>query len=133
LFPTTEYPHDKIKLICEYSDKIDITFDKIFTEFFDNNLRNAFSHSQYYTSSDGDVEISKYSTPTLSSSSKSGKRAYNYNEIIDLYDKSRSYIKIFIKCYKKFIEPYMDGKAYLTLFGSINFDKKHGWGFVQSK
>jgi len=74
-----EYPYQKIELIIKESQKSNINFKEIFIEMFDGNLRNVFSHSQYFLHDTGGLEASNYLAPTSSKFMKSGKPTYNYN------------------------------------------------------
>ena len=120
-----EYAYDKIELIKKETSCIDIGFDLLYTELYNNQLRNAFSHSQYFIDKDGDLVISKYISPTTSKISKTSslKKHYRYKEIEDIFNKAIIYVKSFIEIYKNFLSEFTDGRKHTFLFGNIHFDK----------
>lgn len=126
------YPPEKIAGLSSELSKIEINIESVYGAFFDKNLRNSFSHSQYYLDPSGDL-INSHNIAHKSGgdNKKKVKRLYNFDEIQEKYDLSVIYLKIFIKVYKEFITDYMDGNSYETLFGPIEFDSKHGWAFTR--
>ena len=127
------YPQTKIDVLQSDLQAFKINLENVFKEFFDKDLRNAFSHSQYYLDLSGDLINSKnIAHKSLGGNKKKNvQKLYRFEEIQEKYDMSLIYIKIFIKVYKRFIKPYMDGKSHQTFFGPIEFDSKYGWGFTR--
>ena len=97
------FPSEKVELLRKKSAKIDLPLNDIYSQFYFKELRNAFSHSQYYLDSNG--------------------------RIVDIYNKSNTYIMSFLNVYGKFMSGYMNGDSYGTNFGKILFHQKHGWKF----
>jgi len=127
-----EYAYNKIKVIKKETSDIDIKFDLLYMEFYNNALRNAFSHSQYFINKYGDLVITRYLSPTTSKVLKktSQKSEYKYKEIKCIFNKAYIYIETFIKTYNNFLSEFMDGQAYPFLFGNIHFDMSSGkWVF----
>jgi hypothetical protein len=128
-----DYPIDKIELLVNESEKIGIPLKAIYSELFFNQLRNAFSHSEYFLDNDGGLNISKNLSPATSAIQKkpTQKTYFTSAEIQSIFNKSILYLKSFINVHKSYIEEFMDGKPRATLFGNIYFDEESGWGFVQ--
>jgi hypothetical protein len=123
-----KYPIDKIKVLKVESDKFEMPLDKVFSDFYSNTLRNAFNHSQYFVEQNGTFSISQ----SLSQFSQGNARGhYSAEAISHFYQKSLTYIKTFINCYKSHIKEFMDGEAHDTNFGKIEYSIPihNGWGF----
>ena len=127
------YPSQKIKCLQDIGHEINIDIESLYNKFFDSNLRNAFSHSQYYLYPSGDLENTKNISTTFSTTSKSKKvqSMYTYEDIECKFEMSLDYVRSFIKISKKSIKPYMDGNSHETLYGPIEFDSEHEWRFTQ--
>ena len=129
-----KYPSQKIKSLQSISHKIDINVENLYNNFFDKNLRNAFSHSQYYLDLSGNLINTKNIISTSSKVSNADKvqTMYAFEDLESKFEMSKAYVKSFIKIYKKSIEPYMDGESHETFFGPIEFDSKYGWAFTRN-
>jgi len=131
-----EYPHKKIELLIKESSKIGIPFEKIYSEFYLNYLRNAFVHSQYFLDKNGNFNISKHMLPKNLTVSKKPKKKihFRYDEIEVIFQKTLDYLESFINVYNSFNDAYKDGNSYETNFGRIRYYKdKHNWSFDKNK
>ena len=123
-----EYPIEKIEVLTEESEKLGIPLGKVFSEFYSNTLRNAFNHSQYFIEQDGTFNLSQ----SLSQFAQGNARGhYTAEAISHFYQKSLTYIKTFMNSYNSHIKEFMDGNAYDTNFGKIEYSIPihNGWGF----
>lgn len=129
------YAYKKIEIINKECEDTDVKLRLIFDELFKVQIRNAFSHSQYYLSPNGGFAISKYNSPTSSKvlTKAPNQNFFTYEEIHELFKKVNAYLDSFISIYKSYIDKYADGKPYKTLFGEVYFENKHGWSFYSKK
>ena len=130
------YTYKKIELLKKESENLGIPLEPIYDELYINQLRNAIVHSQYFfTDPLKELNISKHLSPSSSSVyQKSNKKSiFKFDEINDIFEKSVVYLQTFIKIYRDFNEPYMDGNPHQTLFGKIRFDSRFAWGFFSEK
>jgi hypothetical protein len=130
-----EYPSQKIEQIEKESQAIGIPMKQIYSEFYFNHLRNAFSHSQYFLDQDGGFNLSKNLSPITSAVHKKAtkKNYFKAEEIQAIFNKTNLYIESFIRNHMQFLERYMDGGYYQTSFGRIYYSQQYGWGFVQNQ
>jgi len=131
-----EYPSEKIDILVKESSKIGIPFEKIYSEFYLNYLRNAFVHSQYFLDKNGNFNISKHMLPTNLMVSKKPKKKihFRYDEIEVIFQKTLNYLESFINVYNSFNDAYKDGNSYETNFGRIRYyQDKHTWSFDKNK
>jgi len=130
-----KYPIQKIEQIEKESQAIGIPLQQLYSEFYFNHLRNAFSHSQYFLDQDGGFNLSKNLSPATSAVHKktTKKNYFKAEEIQAIFNKTILYVESFIRNHMQFLERYTDGKHYQTNFGSIYYSQQHGWGFVQKQ
>lgn len=130
-----EYPSQKIEQIEKESQAIGIPLQPIYSEFYFNHLRNAFSHSQYFLDQDGGFNLSKNLSPATSAVYKKATKNnyFKAEEIQAIFDKIILYIESFIRNHMQFLERYADGGHYQTNFGRIYYSQQYGWGFVQNQ
>jgi len=127
-----EYAYKKVKEIVKEGSALGLQFDSMYSEIYFNQLRNAFSHSQYFLDKDGDLIISRNISPTTSRIFKksSQKTHYKYEEIEEIFNKTLVYVDTFIGTYKKFLLEFKDGTSNPIIFGNMRFDKSTGrWLF----
>ena len=130
-----DYASKKIELINEKSAKLGIPLEPIYSEFYSNHVRNAFSHSRYFLTEDGEFNLSDWISPSSSQQAKKKTKPhfFNLSEIESIYEKAVHYLRIFEATYDKYITPYADGKAHASIYGDIAYNSMHGWHFVQAK
>lgn len=121
-------PFKKIEIINNNAKKAHLDLELLFEEFFDNRLRNAFDHSEYYIDDSGELSITAHISPTSSRVGKtiSGPKKYSFEDSKDKYDKRLQFLKSFINIYKKHVIEFQDGKSYPTIFGDVFFDSELG-------
>jgi len=120
------YPYDKINKIIKETTDIGLDFESIFAEIYYNNLRNAFSHAQYFLDNDANLILSQHLSPTTSGIFKhpNKKTSFKYIEIENIFNKTLKYVQVFIEIYEKFLSEYKDGNSYPIIFGKIKYDKE---------
>lgn len=126
-----EFSSQKVDLILSKTKELDIGAHATFESLFDFKLRNAFNHSQYFLSEEGDLQVTAYESPSSKKFGKSGKYLYGFMEIKQFYEFSRIYIRSFIKCSEEIIKPYMNGEPHPTLYGPLKYNTDHNWVFEQ--
>ena len=116
--------YKKIEIIKENAKNTNVNIAAVFEEFFDNRLRNAFVHSDYYIDNSGELSITEHLSPTSSRIGKkrSGPKIYSFEDAKDKYDKSLLFLKSFIKVYKSYVREFQDGNSYPTIYGDVFFD-----------
>jgi hypothetical protein len=115
-----EYPGQKIAEIQKLSARLKLRIGESFKKFWERDIRNAFSHSQYFLS-DNTFTITTGLLQIPRQSEK--KRAvYSYQDINKLYARAINFFYTFINTYKCYVRPYKDGNAYRIQLGSIRWD-----------
>src|SRR5208337_3498715 len=89
-----EYPNDKFKEIRDLAESVHHPIGDVISRIWDGVLRNAFSHSGYWLSTDR-VIPSKWLSPIsrkgpFKASSKPRSESYSFNEVRDLYRSART-------------------------------------------
>lgn len=108
-----EYPWQKIKYLSELGKKIGVDLSAIWNRFFHYELRNAFSHSQYFLrNKQGDVYLTSAVSPTTSAKKKLKKEFYNYKEVEGLYMAAIEFLNLFIGITNQYIAKYKNGDFY---------------------
>lgn len=124
-----EYPNQKITEIEKLSKQLKLTIGELISKFWQKDIRNAFSHSQYSLSSNYFV-ITRELSPISRKSNKpfSKSAAYSYQDIDKLYFCAGNFLSAFIDTYKYYTDLYKDGNAYRIQGGSIRWDMRlHRW------
>ena len=129
---TCEYPKDKIKEIQNLSEPKDLRIGELFGQLWRFDLRNAFSHSQYWLDGQyfvGTRQLSPISRDANTSPYKTMR--YSYDEIDALYQRAYDFLFAFDRFYESFIEPYQNGNLYKIQLGSIRWDDRGIWVFYR--
>lgn len=115
-----EHPEQKIAEIEKLSKRPKLRIGESIRKFWQGDIRNAFSHSQYFLS-DSSFTITR--DLLLFPRKLVKKRAvYSYQDIDKLYSCATSFLYSFIDFYKCYVSPYKDGKAHRIQAGSIRWD-----------
>ena len=120
-----EYPRQKIKYLNDLGKKAGLDLSAIWNRFFHSELRNAFSHSQYFLRNrHGDVFLTYAVSPTTRTNNTINKEYYTYGEVEDLYLAAYSYLEVFIEITKQFMAKYKTGDYYSIGrdLGPVRFD-----------
>ncbi len=121
-----EYPDQKIAEIEKLSRQLKLTIGDLIRKFWQKDIRNAFSHSQYFLG-DNFFTITR-ELSTISRKSLDKRAVYSYQNIDKLYFCANNFLSAFIDTYKCYIDPYKDGNAYRIQVGSIRWDMRlHRW------
>jgi hypothetical protein len=130
-----KYPSQKIELIAKESQQVGVTLGPIYSEFYFNHLRNAFSHSQYFLDEDGGIILTVNLSPATLAVYKQAvvKSSFKTEEVHSLFNKSLLYVESFERHHMHSLESFMDGCRYQTDFGQIYYSRHDGrWLFVQN-
>ena len=102
-----EYPWQKIKYLNDLGKKAGLDLSTIWNRFFHDELRNAFSHSQYcLRNRHGDVFLTSAVSPTTQTNKTINKEYYTYAEVEYLYLAAYSYLEVFIEITNQFMAKY---------------------------
>jgi len=105
-----EYPDQKIAEIEKLSRQLKLAIGEFIRKFWRGDIRNAFSHSQYFLS-DNFFTITR-DLLLIPRKSLNKRAVYSYQDIDKLYSCAVSFLSTFIDVYKRYISPYKDGNAY---------------------
>ncbi len=119
---------DKVFRIGEFSLAKELDFINVLSKLWCNDLRNAFSHSQYVISPTGYLLCSKWLTGVTGKSAESvrcirnGKVDFKFNDIKSYYDNSCNYFVQFRKTYMDFVKPYMNAERVKLHSGYVRWN-----------
>lgn len=124
----------KIELIKSRSAELGIPLESVYSDFYSNDLRNAFSHSRYFISGEAEFNLSDSFQVSKSDSADRKERPHFFNkeQIRSMYTNSIGYLHAFISAYDNFILPYADGNPHHSIFGRIAYNPQHNWYFVKN-
>ena len=119
-----EYPWQKIKYLSDLGKKIGLDLSAIWNIFFSRELRNGFSHSQYFLNASGDVILTSAISPTKRTNNTINKEYYTYGEVEDLYMAACEFLQVFINITKQYMAKYKTGDYYSIGrdIGPVRFD-----------
>lgn len=130
-----KYPRKKIDNIRKLSKPKGLLIGELFAQLWQFDLRNAFSHSQYFFGADyfvGTRQLSPISRDTKTFPYKTVR--YSHEEINTLYQGAYDFLLVFVQVYESYIEPYQNGKVYKIQTGSIRWDERGTWSlFVNGR
>jgi len=124
---TCKYPGEKIGELKELSKQKGLLIGELLKQLWQANLRNAFSHSQYFFGADYFVGTRQFSPISRDANTSPYKTVrYSHEEINALYQGAYDFLFAFVRFYKFYIEPYKDGRIYRIQAGSIKWWKERG-------
>jgi hypothetical protein len=115
-----EHPSQKIAEIEKLSRRLKLRIGESIRKFWQRDIRNAFSHSQYFLS-DSSFTITR-DLLQIPRKSVNKRAVYPYQDIDKLYSCAVSFLSAFIDAYKWYVSPYKDGNAYRIQVGSIRWN-----------
>ena len=123
-----EYPREKISEIARLSDEMELTVGEVLEDLWHGDLRNAFSHSQYFLASNYFVPTSRLS-PVSRKADRTPHpvKSYSYEEIHDLCKSAENLLTAFIDAYRRHIEPFKDGNPHRIQAGSVRWGEHGMW------
>lgn len=127
------YTEQKINELERLSSNLGLPTGTVLSNFWDNDMRNTFSHSQYIL--DGNRY---FSTRTLSPFSRASNKQlfssdidYPFAHINELYSKATGFLRTFVEVYKHYIMPFKDGENHHLQDGIITWDRRGRWVWQQ--
>lgn len=124
--PVLRYPLEKINAIKKLSNLHSLTIGDILFKIWQSDLRNAFSHSQYFWIGNT-FRVSNTISPLSRRDEDIDKTIFYTDEQINkLYDCASIYLLTFIDAYKCAVNLYKDGKPYKVHDGGIKWTK-YNW------
>lgn len=123
-----EYPKQKIAEIEKLSEQLKLTIGKVIRKFWQKDIRNAFSHSQYFLNGNSFLipgELSPISRKSNKPLSKSA--SYSLQDVRGLYLCATNFLSAFINTYKAHIALYKDGNPQRIQIGWIRWDGRWEW------
>jgi hypothetical protein len=124
-----QHPRQKIEWLVDLEAGTSGTIGDCLKRLWHNDLRNAFSHSQYFIENDGRLAMSKHFTGAMGhaagDASKESCHSFSYDEIEARYASAKAFFNAFCKEYKKAIGHYQDGNRQTIGPGqSIRWDRE---------
>jgi len=121
------YSIEKIKAIKKLSQNKTLTIEKYLHNMWQSDLRNSFSHSQYFWI--GDSFRGSNTISPLSRKDEDIKKTivYSEQEIEKLSNCASIYLLTFIELFKFALTPYKDGKVYKIYDGLIRWENRYNW------
>ncbi|MBK7378585.1 MAG: hypothetical protein IPJ03_06215 [Ignavibacteriales bacterium] len=125
-FPVLRYSLEKINAIKKLSNIHSLTIGDTLSKIWQSNIRNAFSHSQYFWIGNT-FRVSNTISPLSRRDEDIDKTIfYTEEQINKLYDIASVYLLTFIEAYKFAVNTYKDGKPYKVHDGVIKWTK-YNW------
>ncbi len=123
-YSVLRFPLEKINAIKIIADKIDLGIGNILLKLWKSELRNSFSHSQYYWMGNTFVTSKGLSPFSRRDSDLSNHYTISEDQIEELYSCVQGYLHIFIDLYKVIIKQFKDGKPHKIHDGFIYWESK---------
>lgn len=129
---TCKYPREKIVEIHRLSRPKDLLIGELLAQLWRPDLRNAFSHSQYFFGADYFVGTRQFSPISRDANTSPYKTVrYSHEEINALYQGAYDFLFAFVKVYESYIEPYQNGNVYKIQPGSIRWGEQGTWNLYR--
>lgn len=116
-----QYSINKINAIKKLANKKSLVVGEILYKIWQSDLRNSFSHSQYFFTEDYFC-CSNQLSPLSRKDSDVGKNNYLLEDVDLLNSCASAYLSSFIKAYKSAVDFYKDGKPHKIHDGYIKWD-----------
>ena len=120
---------EKIGCIKKYKLAQETGVTELLFKLWNNQLRNAFSHSQYAVHASGDFRFFSYGK-TPGEEAKNDKTVRSlfecvpYEEIKELCEEAVGYIDVFGEIYGSFMSPYKEMESVALGVGKVRYDKE---------
>ena len=122
-----EYPREKIAELSRMSKKLDVQIGTILDHLWQVDLRNAFSHSQYFWMGEILTTTSSLSPLSRKKERKRNNPSFTAEDIERLYQGASKLLYYFEEAYRITIEPFRDGNPHLVDSGWIVWNSQSGW------
>lgn len=120
-----QYPRERVKEMERLSQQTSMSLGKLLSGLWQNDLRNAFSHSQYFLGGNAltsSRSLSPVSRPRVGIRERSP--SFTFVDIEDLYDRAVELLSGFIEQYKESVHVYKNGELHKIQKGWIRWDTK---------
>jgi len=123
-----EYPGQKIDQLAELSERARMSIGDILRRMWRKDVRDAFSHHQYYLHDNGDFAGTRDISPISHQGAPgAGKNVSVTNEeIAALHQAAEAYLSSFIRAYSSTIQPFQDGRPWRIGSVQVQWDKNLG-------
>jgi len=130
-FPVLRYSLEKINAINKLANKHSLIIGDILSNIWQSDLRNSFSHSQYFWMGNT-FRVSNTISPLSRKDEDIEKTiVYSDEEVDKLYNAASIYLLTFIEAFKFAIKPYKDGNPHKVHDGFIIWTK-YGWKWANN-
>jgi hypothetical protein len=122
---------EKINAIKKLAKKCSLTIGDVLSNIWQSDLRNSFSHSQYYWMGKT-FRVSNTISPLSRKDEDIEKTiVYSDEDVESLHDAASIYLLTFIEAFKIAIAPFKDGNVYKVHNGFIKWTK-YGWKWANN-
>jgi len=124
-----EHPIEKIEELRREDATVESGIGDMLKRLWSSDLRNAFSHSQYYIQNDGALLATRRFAGVTGETVTTGTQRNEFftkEQIKTFHDGALSYLRTFIDCHKQSIQPFKDGGFHSveTSGGQIRWDEE---------
>ena len=126
-FSVLRYSIEKIHAIKNLSKKNSLSIGENLYKLWQSDLRNSFSHSQYFWVGNSFCGSSTISPLSRKDEDIEKSIVYTEQDIEILSNCSSTYLFTFIELFKFAIKPFKDGRVYKIHDGLIRWDENFNW------
>jgi len=129
-----QYPGQKIDQLARLSKELRMSIGHILRRMWRKDMRNAFSHAQYYLHDNGDFVGTKEISPISHDGGPGQGKTVSVSteEIAAVHRAAERYLSSFIRAYKSSIEPFQDGLPHRIESVQVQWDNTRGiWLWAQ--
>lgn len=129
------HPGDRIECLKVLTAALQKNIVSALNSLWSSDLRNGFSHSQYFIEPDGSVILSQHHTGVSGTTSAHALKQNPYfphEDLLEMYLSARRYLYAFVTQYRALVDPYKDGAHYdIGLSAAVTWNRdQQCWDYV---
>ena len=116
-----KYPRERVEELKRLSEAVGTDFGEIISGLWWRELRNGFSHSQYFWAGESVTCTGRLSpvSRTGTGIGEAGSKSFAVDDVNDLYDGTVALLSEFVTRYRDAVQPYKDGELHEVQGGGI--------------